>query len=271
MPRRGPGRGDRGQPPRDGGRPRARARAGRRAWPSAAPSSSAGSPTASTPRLTRARWRRAASRSRCSGAGWTWPIRAATAPWRRGSPTSALLVSEYWPGTPPAPWRFPARNRVVAGLAQAVAVIEAGRRSGALITADFGLELGRPVLAVPGWPGSVASEGCNGLLRAGAACSRRPADVVFEIPRAPWREEPRRGRGRSSRVSRAPSTSSCSASRWAPTGWRPSSERDRPRWPARSRCSRWRGSSSAVRPSASGRRRHLGGAAAPERVGRARA
>ena len=100
-----------------------------------------------------------------------------------------MLVSEYWPGTPPAPWRFPARNRIVAGLAQAVAVIEAGRRSGALITADFGLELGRPVLAVPGWPGSVASEGCNGLLRAGAGLLEEAADVVFEVPRAPWREE----------------------------------------------------------------------------------
>ena len=63
---------------------------------------------------------------------------------------AGALVSEYWPGTPPAPWRFPARNRIVAGLAGAVVVVEAGRRSGALITADFALELGRPVLAVPG-------------------------------------------------------------------------------------------------------------------------
>jgi DNA processing protein len=107
---------------------------------------------------------------------------------------SGMLISEYWPGTPPAPWRFPARNRVVAGLAQAVTVIEAGRRSGALITADFGLELGRPVLAVPGWPGTLASEGCNGLLRAGAGLLEDAADVVFELPRAPWREEaPRAG------------------------------------------------------------------------------
>ena len=67
-------------------------------------------------------------------------------------------------------------------------MIEAGRRSGALITADFGLELGRPVLAVPGWPGSAASEGCNGLLRAGAGLLEDAADVVFEIPRGPWRE-----------------------------------------------------------------------------------
>ncbi len=96
------------------------------------------------------------------------------------------LLSEYWPGTPPAPWRFPARNRIVAGLAGAVAVVEAGRRSGALITADFGLELGRPVLAVPGWPGALASEGCNALLRAGAALLESAEDVMAEMPEAAW-------------------------------------------------------------------------------------
>jgi DNA processing protein len=99
---------------------------------------------------------------------------------------AGCLVSEYWPGTPPAPWRFPARNRIVAGLAQAVAVVEAGRRSGALITADFALELGRPVLAVPGWPTAVASEGANGLLRAGAALLEGPDDVIAELPEAGW-------------------------------------------------------------------------------------
>lgn len=101
---------------------------------------------------------------------------------------SSVVVSEYWPGTAPAPWRFPARNRIVAGLAQAVAVIEAGQRSGALITADFALELGRPVLAVPGWPGSAASEGANGLLRAGAALLEDVGDVVAELPDAGWRD-----------------------------------------------------------------------------------
>ncbi|HTI32246.1 MAG TPA: DNA-processing protein DprA [Miltoncostaea sp.] len=100
---------------------------------------------------------------------------------------SGALVSEFWPGTPPAPWRFPARNRIVAGLSGAVAVVEAGVRSGALITADFALELGRPVLAVPGWPGALASEGCNGLLRAGAALLETADDVVAEMPDAPWR------------------------------------------------------------------------------------
>lgn len=101
---------------------------------------------------------------------------------------SGLLLSEYWPGTPPAPWRFPARNRIVAGLAGAVAVIEAGRRSGALITADFCLEIGRPVLAVPGWPTALVSQGCNGLLRAGAGVLESVEDVLAEMPVASWRE-----------------------------------------------------------------------------------
>jgi DNA processing protein len=105
---------------------------------------------------------------------------------RRIAETGAV-VSEFWPGTAPAPWRFPARNRIVAGLAQAVAVVEAGTRSGALITADFTLELGRPVLAVPGWPGALQSEGCNGLLRAGAGLLESVEDVVAELPDAGWR------------------------------------------------------------------------------------
>jgi DNA processing protein len=63
--------------------------------------------------------------------------------------SGGLVVSEYEPGVEPAPWRFPARNRVIAGLARATVVVEARERSGALITADFALEDGREVLAVP--------------------------------------------------------------------------------------------------------------------------
>ena len=58
---------------------------------------------------------------------------------------SGLLVSEYAPGVEPAPWRFPARNRIVAGLCAATVVVEARERSGALITADLALEEGREV------------------------------------------------------------------------------------------------------------------------------
>ena len=68
----------------------------------------------------------------------------------RGSRERASIVSEYAPGVEPAPWRFPARNRIVAGLCAATVVVEARERSGALITADLALEEGREVFAVPG-------------------------------------------------------------------------------------------------------------------------
>src|SRR5207244_910483 len=63
---------------------------------------------------------------------------------------SGLIVSEYAPGVEPAPWRFPARNRIVAGVCAATVVVEARERSGALITADLALEEGREVFTVPG-------------------------------------------------------------------------------------------------------------------------
>jgi DNA processing protein len=79
-----------------------------------------------------------------------------------------LVVSEYEPGIEPAPWRFPARNRIIAGLCRATIVVEARERSGALITADFALEEGREVLAGPGEITSSLSAGTNALLRLGA-------------------------------------------------------------------------------------------------------
>lgn len=96
------------------------------------------------------------------------------------------VVSEYWFDTAPAPWRFPARNRIVAGLADAVVVVEAAERSGALITADFALDLGRPVLAVPGPAGAPMSAGCHHLIRAGAALCEGPDDVVNELASKAW-------------------------------------------------------------------------------------
>jgi DNA processing protein len=91
---------------------------------------------------------------------------------------NGLVASEYPPGIAPAPWRFPARNRIVAGLAQATVVVEARRRSGALITADLALEEGRDVLAVPGEITSALSEGTNALLRLGAAPVTCAGDVL---------------------------------------------------------------------------------------------
>lgn len=91
---------------------------------------------------------------------------------------SGLVVSEYAPGVPPAPWRFPARNRVVSGLAAATIVVEGREGSGALITADFALEEGREVLAVPGEITSALAAGSNGLLRLGATPLTRTEDVL---------------------------------------------------------------------------------------------
>jgi DNA processing protein len=99
-----------------------------------------------------------------------------------------LVVSEYAPGVEPAPWRFPARNRIVAGLCAAAVVVEARERSGALITADLALEEGREVFAVPGEIGSALSAGTNGLLKLGAAPLTAPADVLASF----GLEEPRR-------------------------------------------------------------------------------
>ena len=91
---------------------------------------------------------------------------------------TGLVLSEYPPGTPPAPWRFPARNRLIAALADTVLVVEARARSGALITADHALDLGRDVLAVPGWAGSPAAAGTNGLLKAGAGMIENEDDLA---------------------------------------------------------------------------------------------
>jgi DNA processing protein len=89
-----------------------------------------------------------------------------------------IIVSEYAPGVEPAPWRFPARNRIVAGLCAATVVVEARERSGALITADLALEEGREVFAVPGEITSALSAGTNALLKLGAAPLTSAADVL---------------------------------------------------------------------------------------------
>lgn len=78
------------------------------------------------------------------------------------------VLSEYAPGAPPLAVHFPARNRIIAGLSDIVVVVEARMRSGSLITADFALEQGRDVYAVPGGIYDPLSGGCNDLIRQGA-------------------------------------------------------------------------------------------------------
>jgi len=91
---------------------------------------------------------------------------------------SGIAVSEYPPGTAPAPWRFPARNRLIAALAATLVVVEARARSGALITADHALDLGRDVVAVPGAAGSSAAAGTNGLIKSGAGLVEDESDLA---------------------------------------------------------------------------------------------
>jgi DNA processing protein len=105
---------------------------------------------------------------------------------------NGLVVSEYEPGVEPAPWRFPARNRIIAGMCSATVVVEARERSGALITADFALEEGRDVLAVPGEITSALSAGTNALLKLGATPVTSATDVL-EL----YGIEPQAARGRS--------------------------------------------------------------------------
>ncbi len=78
------------------------------------------------------------------------------------------ILSEFPPGTPPKPFHFPVRNRIISGLADIVVVVEARAGSGSLITADFAAEQGRSVMAVPGRPQDELSEGCNTLISQGA-------------------------------------------------------------------------------------------------------
>lgn len=92
--------------------------------------------------------------------------------------SGGAVISEFPLGTGPERFHFPRRNRVIAGLGQAVLVVEAALKSGALSTARFALEEGREVMAVPGHPSEPLAEGTNGLLRDGACLVRSAADVA---------------------------------------------------------------------------------------------
>ncbi|MBN2644943.1 MAG: DNA-processing protein DprA [Desulfuromonadaceae bacterium] len=93
-------------------------------------------------------------------------------------PQRGALISEYPPGTVPHPSHFPARNRIISGLCQGIVVIEAGQRSGSLITAEFALEQGRDVFAVPGSCYTPNSQGSLQLLKDGATLITCAEDIL---------------------------------------------------------------------------------------------
>lgn len=95
--------------------------------------------------------------------------------------SGGAVISEFPPGTEPLPWHFPVRNRIISGLSRVLAVVEARRRSGSLITADFALEQGRDIYAVPGRITDELSSGCNELIRNGAGILTSPEMLLGEL------------------------------------------------------------------------------------------
>lgn len=94
---------------------------------------------------------------------------------------SGAVLSEYPPGTPPIAFNFPARNRIISGISQAITIIEANAKSGSLITADFALEQGKDVFAVPGNINSSNSVGTNMLIKDGAKLITSAEDILNEL------------------------------------------------------------------------------------------
>ena len=94
---------------------------------------------------------------------------------------AGIVLSELPPGTEPFLWSFPARNRIMAGLARMTVVVEAAQPSGSLITSDFARDLGRSVAAVPGRVTSSIARGTNALLRDGAVPITGTVDVLDEL------------------------------------------------------------------------------------------
>lgn len=95
--------------------------------------------------------------------------------------TNGAVISDYAPGTPPESSNFPPRNRIISGLSRAVIVIEAGVKSGALITADFAANQGRDVYAVPGNINSIQSKGTNTLIQNGAKPLADIRDLLTDL------------------------------------------------------------------------------------------
>lgn len=99
-------------------------------------------------------------------------------PLKRAIEQNGVLLSEYPPKTPPNSYHFPERNRIISGLSRGTVVVEAGLKSGSLITAKDAIMQGRDVFAVPANVGSKGAEGTNGLLRDGAHLALCAEDIL---------------------------------------------------------------------------------------------
>ena len=92
-----------------------------------------------------------------------------------------LVLSEYEPGTAHQVIHFPARNRIISGLSDALLVVEAAIRSGTMITVDYALEQGKAIYAIPGRATDIMSKGTNAIIKQGAMLADSPSDIIVDM------------------------------------------------------------------------------------------
>ena len=175
--------------------PRGRGASSRAVSPVPASRSSPDSRAGWTRRRTGRRSRRAARRSPSSAAAWTSAIRPSSDGLLESLLAAGTALSEFPMGDEPEPWHFPVRNRLIAGLARIVCVVEAAEKSGSLITARCATGYGRDVAAVPGPVLAPLSGGSNALLKDGAILVRDRGRPPRRAPRGRPPPPERRRRG----------------------------------------------------------------------------